>query len=362
MDLPETVREMVYLEIFDWVGFELLLLSHEGGAYSAFKEDMDEGYHGLMYAVRSFREYQHGNMIEVDSNDRRSLRYALREMRRIVNSMPTGPALAQSLRYPTLLNLMSTCKTIRQEVDHSYWIYNQFHFWIDTPPPSGSTKWSVSSLDGSIRRTMNRLQQPFGNGLIADRIRRVRIVCPDYSGIPDIETTVQESVTTRTKWITTIIERLPRLTWLTIYLSGLEDFEAFKSFNALTSIFDSLRNAPNLRSVHVENVAITSDLAQFCRSQLGNGIVLTASANPTSDLSLAPHTVFGAQDLRIKRKYAKLTAGLRFVDEFMRVFVEEEVEQLEYLFDRADYYSSFGIPELDCHVLFVRPTLAPNIL
>lgn len=172
--IPYTVREMIYLEVLDWVSLELHL--HVANTHSCANPPSQ--YHLDLARICVGRrpddrdsEFFIGNIgrYRTPSNQRNPDATArlMRKVHKRLKKMPTGAALANILRYPTFLNLMSSCKQIYLEVSKLFWIHTPFNctFWLDT------------AYNGRIDPDCiaYSLDRPFANTTVSDGVRKLYI-------------------------------------------------------------------------------------------------------------------------------------------------------------------------------------------
>lgn len=252
LGLPYTVREVIYIEILEWVGFELFLHVNTCPKCS----DPRGMYQNSLSSLCAARIAQ--PEVKIPSNKTLAQESTVQKIRfgnseTAKNPLPTlfncskkrRVHIATLLRYPTLLDLLATCRTIRQEVGELYWKRSSFHVGFD---------FGIYGYPVRPETFKHFLDVPFASGPICANVQRLvlhfaRRESGPYEDVPEEE---KNGLSDLCKSLRYILDSFPNLRHLKLDLShGWLKRRTPENRAPFDAALRSMKKAEKLTSVHV---------------------------------------------------------------------------------------------------------------
>lgn len=294
MTLPYTVREKIYLEIVNWVGFGMSLGVEIDDINPGLACNCHDGAHHDCTTLSWGRLSEEGDDTRaMDIEELTGMRRIafINDMGEILDNMPTGAAVAQLLRYPTLLSLMSTNKTIRKDVCNVFWIHLKFRCMVwraKRKPDQKSCNWKVldplpTTASGSaippehfFHPALRLLMRHFADVPIHENIRTFCIILPRRWKRGYRFPNATRRGVRNLGGLATLLDFLPNLIHLKFRVEGTEELTRLHTCNAFDPVFPALRRAEHLKSVHFQSARMTEAQMQLWTSELRPGVSISA--------------------------------------------------------------------------------------
>lgn len=251
LGLPYTVREVIYIEILEWIGLELFL--HVNTCPRC--RDPRGMYQNSLSSLCAARIAQPevlipSNKTLAQNSTVNTIRFGNSETAK--NPLPTlynsskkrRVHIATLLRYPTLLDLLATCRTIRQEVGELYWRRSSFHVGFD---------FGIQGYAVRPETFKHFLDVPFAGGPIYANVQRIALhfTRRDF-GLPANSPEEEQRLSDLGDSLRYILESFLNLRHLKLYLSyGWLKRRTPTNRAPFNIALRSLKKAEKLTSVHI---------------------------------------------------------------------------------------------------------------
>ncbi|KAF7563296.1 hypothetical protein G7046_g824 [Stylonectria norvegica] len=283
LSLPLEVRNSIYSELIEWANIKLWIHT-EAAMLCPRTSPYQDGFRGFCVCAGHIPSRKMGQ--EIASLSRWILDYDI-----MFHRVRKRDRKAKGLW--SLLNLMASCRQIRDELGCIFWRKSYFHIAYNYGHYSGEPKHPE-------RLISQCLTQKFLNFSIAQNIRKLVFRFEDGVGPLRPQDPVFKGFFKRTfasvkRTVETVFSNLPNLVYLKLFISGeAENFRRLKDQGILDTTLALLKKLPSLSAINIQGPMDETVLTKW--QQKLNVSVVAVDGDPEIDFVPVCKRVLGSYD------------------------------------------------------------------